>query len=388
MPMQVVYIIIFVFSMLQALCARGIPIDSIYISTTSPEYQRLLFTRLDYYQAIGAQFIDSGIAYAAWLNGKEVVYIKETGNTNAIMVCSITTRKKTTVYQFKGTVIAARTSANGIYIAVKYFSTHKIPQPMLIMVNIPKKKATQFTTASAGVDFSFSQDGNAFYYKYNSCIRQVMCDSYQEKEILCREHAPQWDENTVLLDSSHKLFISGSSGNYDVYMLSGQSFKRIFSAITPMEIFCAGTIAFYSGGFPGGYSVNLYSFTKEKTLQVLSGTFNPSLHVVGTTAIFLHNAFITVYDSSQNTLIKTIIESDEATLSPDQFSIASLLYNRLFILPYSKVLLLDPQAKRYCTTLESQYAVISQKTAIHTSPYSNTYLRQKRATVASLLKLF
>lgn len=371
------------------LYARGIPLDSVYLATSSAEYKKLFLTRLDYYQNIGAQFIDSGIAYTGWLNGKEIIYIKEAGNTNALILANIITRRKITLHQFKGTVISARTSGNGLYIAIKYFSTDTIPQPVLMLYDIAKKKFKILSTASAGIDYSFSYSGNSFYYKKNKCIIEVMGDSYREKEILCSDNAPQWDENTVLYDYiGHRLFISGSSGNYDVYITTGQSFKKLFTTITPAEVFISDTKAFYTGGFPGSYTVTIYSLHSGKTQQLLSGSFNPSLHVVGNTAIFLNNAFITIYDSAHNKQFPTTFESDEAIVSPDQFSIASTIYNRLFIIPLSKVLVLDPQAKRHLLTLESQYITIAQKKAIHSSPYSSTYIKQKKATITSLLKLF
>ncbi len=387
--MRCVCSILLSFYLSMPLYARGIPLDSVYLATSSAEYQKLFFTRLDYYQSVGAQFIDSGIAFSGWLNGKDVIYIKEAGSTNTIIIANFITRKKIILYQFKGTVISARISGNGVYIAIKYFTTDKIPQPVLLLYDIAKKKFKIFNTASAGIDYSYSYTGNAFFYKKNKCIIEVMGDSYREKEILCSENAPQWDENSVLYEHiGHRLFISGSSGNYDVYMSTSQSFKKIFTAITPAEIFIADTKAFYTGGFPGNYTVNIYSLHSGKTQQLLSGSFNPSLHVVGNTAICLNNAFITVYDNSHNKLLPTTFESDEAIISPDQFSIASTVYNRLFIIPLSKVLVLDPQAKRYLTTLESQYAALTQKSAIHSSPYSVTYIKQKKATITSLLKLF
>jgi len=386
--MRFVCIILMVLAFEFGLYARGIPLDSVYINTSSGEYQKLFFTRLDYYQSIGAQFIDSGIAYAGWLNGKDVIYIKESGNTNVVIINTIATRKKYTLYQFKGTVISAQISANGSYIAIKYFNTEKIPKPVLVMMNIAKKDIKQYKTVSAGIDYSFSKDGNSFYYKNNNCIVEVMGDSYQEKEILCSNNAPQWDENTVLLDdNSNRLFISGTSGNYDVYMQTNKSWQKLFTAITPGEVFLANKIAFYTGGFPGGYTVSLYSLQNGKTLKILSGSFNPSLHMVGNTAIFLNNAFITLFDSSTYKLLPTTIESDEAILSPDLFSIASTLYNRLFIIPVAKVIALDPQSKRYLTSLKTQYKALTQKN-IHSSPYSATYIKQKNATIESLLKLF
>ncbi|MDH7552688.1 MAG: hypothetical protein QHH74_03435 [Spirochaetota bacterium] len=387
--MRVVLIILLVLILGLPLYARGIPLDSVYISTSSAEYQKLFFTRLDYYQSIGAQFIDSGIAYAGWLNGKEVVYIKESGNTNTVIINTVATRKKNTVYQFNGTVISARVSANGAYIAIKYFSNDTIPQPVLLLIHIPKKTIKVVKTASAGTDYSFSRDGNSLLYKNNNCIVEVMGDSYREKEILCRESAPQWDENTVILDcSSQRLFISGSSGNYDVYMHTNHVWKKLFTTITPAEVFIANNTAFYTAGFPGGYTVSQYSLQSGKTQRILSGSFNPSLYMIGNTAIFLNNAFITLYDSSKNKLLPTTIESDEAIVSPDLFSIASTLYNRLFILPTVNILALDPQSKRYLATVESHYTHISQKKSIYTSPYSSTYIQQKKKTIASLLTLF
>ncbi len=93
--MRVMHIILMVLALRLPLYARGIPLDSVYLSTSSAEYQKLFFTRLDYYQSIGAQFIDSGIAYAGWLNGKQVAYIKEYGNTNVVIINTIATRKHT-----------------------------------------------------------------------------------------------------------------------------------------------------------------------------------------------------------------------------------------------------------------------------------------------------
>lgn len=387
--MRVVLIILLILTLRLPLYARGIPLDSVYISTSSAQYQKLFFTRLDYYQSIGAQFIDSGIAFAGWLNGKQVVYIKESGNTNVVIINTVATRKKYTLYQFKGTVISARISANGAYIAIKYFNNDTIPQPVLLLMHIPKKTITLVKTASAGMDYSFSRDGSSFYYKNNNCIVEVMGDSYREKEILCRDNVPQWDENSLLLDhSNYRLFISGSSGNYDVYMHANQSWKKLFTTITPAEVFIANNTAFYTAGFPGGYTVSQYSLQSGKTQRILSGSFNPSLHMEGNTAIFLNNAFITLYDSSKNKLLPTTVESDEAIVSPDLFSIASTLYNRLFILPTANILTLNPQAKRYLATVESQYTHISQKKSIYTSPYSSTYIQQKKKTIASLLTLF
>lgn len=386
--MRFVCIILILLAFTFGVYARGIPLDSVYLNTLSGEYQKLFFTRLDYYQSIGAQFIDSDIAYAGWLNGKDVIYIKESGNTNAVIINTVATRKKYTVYQFKGTVISARTAVNGSYIAIKYFSTDKIPQPALVLLNTAKKTIKVCNTASAGMDYSFSGDGNAFYYKNSNCIVEVMGDSYREKAILCSNNAPQWDETTVLLDyTSHRLFISGTSGNYDVYMQTNQSWQKLFTAITPGEIFVANKLAFYTGGYPGGYTVSLYSLQTGKRQNILSGSFNPSLHMAGNTAIFLNNAFITLYDSSAQKLLPTAVESDEAILSPDLFSVASLLYNRLFFIPVAKVIALDPQARRYLTALHTQYKALTQK-SIHTSPYSATYIQQKKTTIESLLKLF
>ncbi|MGQ9844273.1 MAG: hypothetical protein ACUVRK_12030 [Spirochaetota bacterium] len=386
--MHFVLIILMLLTFEFGLYARGIPLDSIYLTTATSEYQKLFFTRLDYYQSIGAQFIDSNIAYAGWLNGKDVIYIKEYGNINLVIINTIATRKKYTVYRFQGTVISARTSDNGLYIAIKYFNTNKIPQPVLILIHIARKAIKVCKTISAGIDYSFSKDGNSFYYKNNNCIVEVMGDSYREKEILCSSNAPQWDENTVLREyNNYRLFISGSSGNYDVYMQTNQYWQKIFTAITPGEIFIANKTAIYTGGFPGGYTVNLYALQSGKSQKVLSGSFNPSLHMVGNTAIFLNNAFITLFDSSTHKLLLTTIESDDAILSPDLFSIASTLYNRLFILPVAKVIALDSQSKRYLTTLQTQYKALTQK-KIHSSPYSAVYIKQKKATIESLLTLF
>ncbi len=387
--MRVLLIILLVLVLRMPLYARAIPLDSVYLNTSSAEYHKLFLTRLDYYQSIGAQFIDSGIAYAGWLNGKEVVYIKESGNTNVIIINTIATRKKYSLYQFKGTVISARISTNGAYIAIKYFNTNKIPQPVLLLIHIPKKTTKVLQTASAGMDYSFSRDGNSFYYKKNNCIVKVMGDSYREKEILCQYNAPQWDENTAILDyNSHRLFVCGSSGNYDVYVHTNQLWKKIFTAITPAEVFIANKYVFYTAGFPGGYTVNLYSLQSGKTQRVLPGSFNPSLHITGNTAIFLNNAFITLYDISQNKLLPAIVESDEAMVSPDLFSIASTLYGRLFIIPTETILALDPQSKRYLAAMESAYTLILQKKNIYTSSYSSTYIQRKKATIASLLTLF
>lgn len=386
--MRFVCIILMLLAFEFGLCARGIPLDSVYLNTSTSEYQKLFFTRLDYYQSIGAQFIDSNIAYAGWLNGKNVIYIKESGNTNTLIINTIATRKKYTICQFKGIVISACISDNGLYIAIKYFNTNKIPQPVLVMINIVTKAIKVCKTISAGIDYSFSKDGNSFYYKNNNCIVELRGDSYREKEILCSSNAPQWDENTVLREyNNYRLFISGSSGNYDVYVQTNQYWQKIFTAITPGEIFIANKTAFYTGGFPGGYTVSLHSLQTGNTQKVLSGSFNPSLHMTGNTAIFLNNAFITLYDSSTHKQLPTTIESDEAILSPDLFSIASTLYNRLFIIPVAKAIALDPQSKRYLTTLQTQYKALTQKN-IHSSPYSATYIKQKNATIESLLRLF
>jgi hypothetical protein len=95
-----------------------------------------------------------------------------------------------------------------------------------------------------------------------------------------------------------------------------------------------------------------------------------------------------MYDSINGKLFTTTVESDEAIISPNGFYVASTIYNRLFIIPYATVVTINPKAGRYLTTLQELYHDVVNKKYLHISPYTRTYIQQKQATIASLVKLF
>lgn len=383
----------YIYSAIAILCltttafAKGISLDAVYMDKNSSEYQKLFFARFNNYAQMGAQFIDSDIVYSAWRSGKEIVYIKESGINNTIVVCSIATRKKNPLYTFKGTVISARTSTNGRYIAVKYFTNQKIPHPALFIIDSTNGNVKLFQTLTAGTDFSFSDDGNNFYYKKNNCIVAYRCDSSLEKAFLCSSDAPQWDEICTIIFNSNQLFVSGSSGNYSVY-IKQKLWNKIGNAVTPMEIFSDSFAIYYTGGYPGNYTVNRYSVKTQKHETLLQQSLNPCLQVSHNHAIFLKNAFIMMYDSINGKLFTTTVESDEAIISPNGFYVASTIYNRLFIIPYATVVTINPKAGRYLATLQELYRDVVNKKYLHTSPYTRTYIQQKQTAIASLLTLF
>jgi hypothetical protein len=155
-----------------------------------------------------------------------------------------------------------------------------------------------------------------------------------------------------------------------------------------MEIFSDSFAIYYTGGYPGNYTVNRYSVKTQKHETLLQQSLNPCLQVSRNHAIFLKNAFIMMYDSINGKLFTTTVESDEAIISPNGFYVASTIYNRLFIIPYATVVTINPKAGRYLATLQELYRDVVNKKYLHTSPYTRTYIQQKQTAIASLLTLF
>jgi len=375
--------------------AKGVPLDSIYISRSAPAYTRLLHTRLDSYAAVSASYADNSVICAEWLNGNQLVYIKELDSyINHVYLFNIHTRKKKKIYSFNGTLITSGIAMSTRSLVIKYFDTKHPPRVKTILLNCINGKATQLPLKRPAADFTIDPGGSSVLFNTGKGIYSLNTSTrtHHLKVPFKRYAGYGLGSSHVLLypapGGNSSLFMAGEAGSYKG-TITGLLKKNTLNDITSAtEIFwTASNTLMYRNGGPGSYNVRVYNISSRHSSYLLKGSMDTCLTYQHSarTAAFCDDQMLYLHDTRSGNTSFTGIETDEPRISPTGQYISSLLYGRLFVINRNILLKKQVILGRYWKKLLFHYKSVKKQKRWHKNEYSSKYITRKQNAYSKLL---
>lgn len=378
-----------------SLHAKGIALDSIYISRTSPVYTRLLHARLDSYSAVSAAYADKSIISAEWITGNDIVYIKELDSgLNMVYRYSIHSRKKRSIFRFRGTLIAERILQKAGFMVIKYFDASHPPRVKTILLDCNSGKAAHLPLGKPSIDFTVTPGGSALlFYSGNgiySMDTSIRTHHLKIPAATLRRYTS--GGNPVLLFQSpagnNSLFLDGEAGSYRGIIKTGHKTTVIKDITSSTELFWTDNNSIlYRNGGPGSYNVVLHEINTGRSRYLLKGSIDTCITYQhdAQTAAFCRDQMLYLFDTTTGDTSFTGLETDEARIAPGGQYLSSLLYGKLFILNRNQLLKKQVILGRYWKKLLSLYTYAGKKKEWHKNGYSSRYIARRKNIYRKLL---
>jgi hypothetical protein len=370
--------------------SRDINLDTVYIKQSSAPSKKIFETKLEAYQKAHSVLVDRNVIFADWINGFEILFIRETESVNIVYRYNRKQSAATEMFRFDGTVTLARTGFGGRYLFVKRIIIHDtgVPSGNGFCYDLLTKSRTPIPGEWPFLDFTIAPSGNSIFISGRSGIVETDLNAKLTRQFLPREKysdiiAPGSPVFAFLAPNRNRVLVmSGSGGNYRARLISGNRSWQIASLTSPSELFWISNSDFvYRGGGTGSYSVSIYNTATRKSRDILqdslhtSISFSPSAKVLS----FLKDQMICIYRIRENQFFNTGLEGDDVSFSPDGNRFVSILSQRLFLTNLSTVMNRQRDLSDAHETLAGIYSALLKDRSSWDNEYSPVYLQRKIA---------
>ena len=372
-----------------SLSARDIDLDALYLSESSQIYGRLISEKMDAYRRAGSRVIEKDVIFARWINGSEIIYIREFPSVNILYRYNRKSSRHSEIARVTGTIPLAEPGADGRYLYLKRLTIENGPVPgsYLLIININTGGIISRPTNYPFMDFSLSPGGLSFIYE----SRKGICEEFPESGIV-RVLIPGQDYSqirkargnpTIAILSPNRqnsLLLNGSGGFYRSLLLSAEEKTPVNGISSAREAYWLNNDSIiYRSGTTGNYGITIQSVQENRKKQLISGSLNTNLCLsrIPGRAAFLYNQMIILYDSGNQMISKTGLEGEDVYFSHDGSHFLSLFHRTLFITHERN---LQGKQARLLKTGESILSLYRQARGtggIHCNEYSENYCRQK-----------
>lgn len=364
---------------------RDIDLDSVYISDTSDIYAKLINQKLDAYEKADSRPIASDVVFANWINGNEILYVRDFQSVSVIYVYSKDTGKSKEVYRIQGAAITMIIDADGAYAHIKYLQltdASPVPENHLLTISLRTYKTKDRRTNNMFMDFSLPAEGSSIIFESRQGISEEFTDTGLVRLLVpassyYKQIKGKGNPTIALFSPSRGncLLMNGSGGIYKTLMLNGGSIKGVTS---PTETFWLNnnTLMFRTG-YTGNYGVAVEQLGgKRRTLAAGSLNTNICLSRKAGMAAFLNSQLIIMYNIKTNAMINTGLEGEDVYFSPDAAFCISLLQGNLFLTRYKTLLERKAQIAKVAATILNLYKEAAAGGDL-LNDYSKTYCAQK-----------
>lgn len=376
--------------------SRDINLDSIYIKKNSPYHSKLMASKLDAYAVAASRFIVRDVIFADWLNGHEIIYIRELPETNIIGSYHLDRQGHREIARIHGTVTASVLSLDGRYLYLKILTIGKQPVPAnsRIVFNVVNGSMKSEKAPFPFLDFTLSPTGGILVESGRGII-EYFPDSESSKVILQKkEYTSLFDGNNPIMlhqapNKKNSLIISGSGGQYSAFIFSAKNRKKIDDITSATELFWINNNELlYRSGYTGEYSITLYNILKGKKETIISGSLNTNLHAPhhGGPVSLLLNQVITLYTPLDRSLFMTGLEGEDVRFSPDGSHFVSLLYKKLFLSRTESSRIRNRELISNSENLISLYRTINSDSSQWENEYTGQYIGKKIGTYTMFIK--
>ncbi len=395
---QIIIKLLSVFFLITAnpLYSRDIDLDKIYIQESCPIYAKIIDKKIDAFKTAGAGFIDKNVAFAEWMNGREIVYVKEQESINIIYLFDTIKHTRTEITRFDGTVPYFKLSQPGKFAVLKKFSidANANTAAFIVVIKIYQKQVMLFKSNYLFADFTISGSGQSIFLEKKNGIYEFFPDTGYEKLIIkssVYEKIKSGDSNILAYqspDANKFVILSGQAGNYKAIIQGVQDSKIIDNISSSTEFFWVdnNSIAYRKGG-PGSFRSILYNIKYDFEKILTDDSFNTGLVYSNQAKAFsfLKGQLINFYFPSNAQIMQTGLEGEDSALSPDSTRYLSIFNRNLFIGNLSVLDKKSMQVKKISAEILDLYTEMLKLKKCWGNEFSNLYIKRKIAAYKNFL---
>ena len=343
--------------------------------------------------------VDSDVIFAGWVNGDELVYIREIPGTQKNILCRYNRRygRRAELRRFDGAVTHARISGNGRYLVIKRLIQRDrlIPEGELLVVNILSNSLTVLKSPSPFLDFTVSPDGGSLLQEgsggiwetsFYTGMRRMTLKKGQYRGIL---HSSNPSLAFLSPDGNKCLVINGGGGSYNGAILAGGGARKIRGITASSEVWWIdNTQIAYRRGYTGNFSVVLHRLSDDTRRTLVDYSLNTNLHYSYQARMmsFLKDGIICLYGMGERKLLRTGLEGEDISFDPNGQYFTSLVFRKLFILNLGKVRRRQIEMKRSWGIILSLYEKLKLHTGEYENEYSGEYINRKVRLYRDLIR--
>jgi hypothetical protein len=381
-----------------AASARDINLDEIYIKSSSPFQTRLLLAKLDSWLAVGARLIDRNVAFAGWISGSDLVYVKEApGGENLIRTHNIVSNKTVTAAVVKGDVMYARVSPGGGFIALKRLirGNDIVPDGEIVIVTLPGGGQTVISSPNPLLDFTLAGNGTSLLLESGGGIDEYRVQGGTRRTVLGRSACPAaFQQNAPTLaypspDNARWVVLSGGGGSYRACLAEGGASREIRGVTSASELCWLGNTAFaYRGGSAGAYSVVVHRLQGNQAGIIGGESFNTSISCSPHAGIlsWLRDGAIMLYYPALGRQVATGLEGEEVTFDPAGSRFIALTGHRLFLADLDSLRRKGIELKRAMARVLFIYEELARRPGEMQNEFSSEYVSRKIRLYRELLQ--
>lgn len=376
------------FLLYETALSRDINLDDIYVKRDDFYSKKLFESKLEAYLIAQSQCLDRNVIFADWLNGFEILYIKEINNLNIAYIHHRKTQRVDEFIRFDGTITACKVTPGGRYLLVKriLLAEDGMPSGDALCIDMITRKKTKVFGNYPFLDFSITPGGNTVLIAGKDGVREHSLST--GASVMLMKKTEYADINTsdaptiAFLSPNRKkaLLINGSGGSYQAKIMTGMGNQKLTAITSATELFWISNneIAYRTGG-PGNFSVAVYDTKTQAARYLLENTLHASINFSSYAKFisFLKDQIICFYDVRQNSFYATGLEGDDVSFSPDGNRFTSILYQRLFLTNRNTLLKKQNELQKVHRETAVIYKKLLDTKKLWENEYSETYLKRK-----------
>ena len=183
---KIISSLILIILAISGLFARDIDLDKIYLKSNSRSYKKLIHYKVEAYKKLSSVLIDSNIIFSFWVNGNEIIYIKEFPGINIIYIYQRIQKRRLEISRLKGTITSVLISPNGRYLFIKRLnSINNDLVSEIVFLNIKTRFIKVKKSYYPFIDFSTSPEGDSVLYENSKGIVELYPES-NIKKLICK----------------------------------------------------------------------------------------------------------------------------------------------------------------------------------------------------------
>jgi|GEM_PF-508942 len=324
--------------------ARDIDLDEIYIKKSSPHMARLAVGKLDVCESAGAIFVDRDVAFAGWVSGAELFYIREFSppDVNIMYLYNARIRVRRELHRIPGVITAAKTACGGRFAAMKRFISKngRLPVGETLIYRIGSNDVRVFPRVTAFLDFDIPMEGNSIIHETSRGLEEFTVDGgYSTVRIKKDMYTDIAQANAPVVayyspDRRSTLLVSGGGGSYSAKVLGRSGSFRVGGITSAGEICWLDDRTFaYRSGSTGNFSVSIYTIGANSATTLMRNSMHTGISYAPQSRqlAFLKDGIICTYSHPGGKTVMTGIEGDDVNFSPSGVVFSMILYKKLFV---------------------------------------------------------
>ena len=395
---RIFYIILLLFFINVPLFSRDIDLDSVYLDKNSNLYREITSLKEKLYTRISSLYIDNNVIFAQWLNGDEVVYIKEFSQLNIVYICNRNSREKKEIVRFSGNVthVDLNRTGNIIYAKILSLDNSGKAKSESVIININSKQITKKNSKYLLVDYTMHPSDDSVISESKDGINKTSLINSESKLIIpsnkYNDIASGNDPVLAYISPDEKMtaVITGNGGVYKTKIITNQGDQTLtgVSSCSDFSWIDNNRFVYMSGGI-GNYSVKVYDVAAKKSDVLISGTLNPDINYSGKSGIItaLENQIIIVIPRDLKSRIDTGLEGEEVYFSPDGRRFTSIYLGKLYVSSLNMIEQYRLDIRRSAEELIKLYGKAANMKSIWHSDYSKEYIDKKIKQYEKFLKI-